>query len=47
MLQSFGMTIALRITWLERNCPNLRRMEDVNSVIKNTLFVCDSITVNL
>ena len=38
------MARALRITWLEPNYTNLRKVEDVNRLGKKTWLVCDSIS---
>ena len=45
LLSGFGMARALRITWLEPNYPNLRRVGNVNHVGKSCL-VCDSISTS-
>ena len=40
------MARALRITWLEPNYPNLRRVGNVNHVGKKVFLVCDSISTS-
>ena len=42
MFYGFGLARSLRITWLEPNQPNLRRVEDVNRVEKKHCLVCNS-----